>query len=72
MADELEHRSPVEVVRPNIAAMENDDDRYNTRELYLKKFKNNLNILAQIEKEKPKLCALTETNISERSETEFK
>ena len=47
-------------------------DRYIARQVYLKKIEKNLQILADIEKEKPILFALTEMNISERSEVEVR
>ena len=37
----LEYRLPVEVVRPDIAAIEDDDDRYIARQVYLKKIEKN-------------------------------
>ena len=40
--------------------------------MYLKQMEKDLSILAEIEKEKPKLYALIEMNISERSEVEIK
>ena len=49
-----------------------DDDRYIARQIYLKKFEDNLNILAEVGREKPKMYDLTEMNVSETSETEFK
>ena len=55
-------------MRPDLAAIEDDDDRYIARQVYLKKIEKFLNILADIEKEKPRLYALTEMNISERRE----
>ena len=72
IVDELEYRLPEEVVRPDFAAIEDEDDRFIARSMYLKKMEKNLSILAEIEKEKPKLYALIEMNISERSEVEIK
>ena len=37
----------------------------------MKKMENNISILAEIEKEKPKLYALIVMNISEKSEVEI-
>ena len=72
IVDELAYRLPEEVVRPDFAAIEDEDDRYIARQVYLKKIEKNLQILADIEKEKPILFALTEMNISERSEVEVR
>ena len=70
--EELEYLLLEEVVRPDFYTIVDEEDRYIARKIYLTKFETNLNILTEIEKMKPKLGALTETNISERSETEFK
>ena len=51
----------------DFAAIEDNGDQYISRQAYLKKIEKNLNILADIEKEKARLNALTEVNISERS-----
>ena len=73
MVDVLEYRLTKEVARPDFAAIEDDnDDRYIARQVYLKKIEKNLNILADIEKEKPRLYALTEMNISERREMKIR
>ena len=71
VVEELEYRLPKEVDRPDFAASVDEDDRYIARQMHLQKIEKNLNMLAEIEKEKPKLSAITMTNISERSETEF-
>ena len=55
------------MVRPELAAILDEDDRFIARSIYLKKMEKNLSIFAEIEKEKPKLYALIEMNISERS-----
>ena len=63
--DELEYRLLKEIVRPDFAVIEDEDDRFIARQMYQKKMERNLCILAEIEKEKPKLYALIEINISE-------
>ena len=60
---ELEYRLPEEVIRPDFAAIENDDDKYIARQIYLKKIEKNLNTLAETEKKKPKLYAINIKNI---------
>ena len=59
-------------MRPDSAAIEDDDGRYIVSQLYLEKIEKNLNILADIKKENPRLYTLTEMNISERSEMEIR
>ena len=54
-------RLPEKVVRPDFADIEDKNDRFIARSIYLKKMEENLNILA-----------LIEMNISERSGVEFK
>ena len=72
MVDELEYRLPEVVARPNFAAILDEDDRFVARQMYLKQMEKNLNMLAEIEREKPELYALIEMNISEWSEVEIK
>ena len=72
LVDELEYRLPEKVKRPDFAIIADGDDRFIARKLYLKKLEKNLSILAEIEKEKPKLYALIGINISKRSEVEIK
>ena len=50
IVEELEYRLPDEVERPDFAAIEDEDDRYIARQIYLKKIEKNLNILAEIER----------------------
>ena len=68
----MEYRLAGEVVRLDFAAIEDDDDKYIARQIYLTEIEKSLNILTEIQKEKPILYAITMTNISERSETEVK
>ena len=72
IVDELEYRLPEEVERPDFADIKDEDDKIIARSMYLKKLEKNLNMSAEIDKEKPKLYALIEMNISERSEVEVK
>ena len=69
IVEELEYRLAEDVVQPNFATIEDDADRYIASQIYLTKIEKNLNVLAEIEKEKPQLYTITEANISERSET---
>ena len=46
--DELECRLPEEVVRPDFAAIEDENNRNITRQVYLKKIEKILNILSDI------------------------
>ena len=62
VVEELKYRLPEEVVRPNFAAIEDDDDKHIARQIYLKQVEKNINILAEIEK-KSRLYAITMTNI---------
>ena len=72
IGDKLEYRLPEEVVRPDFAAILDEDNRFIARIMYLKMMENNLSIFAEIEKKKPKFYAFIEMNVSERSEAEIK
>ena len=63
IVDDFEYRIPEEVVRPDFAAIDDEDDRYIASSMYLNKMENNLNILAETDKEKPKFYGLIEMNI---------
>ena len=45
--NELEYRFPEEVVRPNFAAIVDEDARFIAREMYLKKIQKTLDMLAE-------------------------
>ena len=70
--DELGYKLSEVVVRPNFVAILDEDDRFIARQMYLKQMKKNISMLAEIEKQKPKLYTLIEMNISERSEEKIK
>ena len=70
--DDLEYRLPEEVARPDFAAIKEEDDRFIARSMHLKKGGKYLRILADLEKDEPKLYALIEMSISERSEERIK
>ena len=53
--EELTYREPEEVVRPDFAAITDEDDRYVARQMYMKALEQNLIIQREAEKEKPKL-----------------
>ena len=65
--DELEYRLPEEVDKPDFSSFFDEDDKIIARTIYLKRLEKNLNLISEMEKEKPKLYALVEMNISERS-----
>ena len=69
---ELEYMPPDDIERHAFALIVDEDDRFKAKRMHLKNMENNLSILPEIEKEKPKLCALSEMNTSERSEAEIK
>ena len=57
---------------PDFAAILDESDRLIARSMFLKKMEKNLSMLAEIKKEKPRLYALTEMNISEiKTSTNF-
>ena len=62
IVDELEYRLPEEVVRLHFAEI--------AKQIYQRKVKR-IWIIWEIEKEMPKLYAVTEMNIFERNKTEF-
>ena len=54
--DELEYRLPEEVERPDFAAIKDEDDKFIARSIYLKKLEENLNMLAEMERERSLSC----------------
>ena len=59
--EELTYREPEPVARPNFAAIEDEDDKYVARQMYMKALEQNLQIQRECEKEKPKLYGILES-----------